>query len=607
MRILTITAQTGFVFLAVSLLGATAVLANPTGKEPNRALAAHGTIAAAKEMVPALYELCAESEQFVALTYERRDTPVKFSDRQISKAYGQLWQARRHADHLILMGEPAGVDLRKKTDLLYRQVGKFGTAYRSTPGGQKWNARARKELDRKRPGLMRFLQQANAAIDQGRLELVDQQLEAKGVELHEKVAFFTASEVNKYIKELMVVLSKNDSLLNAKRRKEYMARATEVMNQQLAAATQFPAEATRIRDEIAASGTAALGENQSGGAPEALAHVATLWGHASAGLGRATAIQWAFTNQAETQLQPSPAQLKEVAIQSLASIVDAAAASIPPDQVQASYSQLLKQISQVERRSGMSNHDVSKACQPALSKLAAKDPALQRRIDAYQRATSEVLRWRQEYASQQSKNLSARFPAAATLLSSKSEITSHNRPNFVGPPAGETDIAPTRFGSPANWMVYEASTRLVGESVSEDVLIRLTPTSRTAVVPYQANHYSNVSVPQPSEEQVNDLRNALVVDDAHGPLTVESADAVSSAELYDYASVSGMIESVHLESLVTRFITLPDVAYTLTPLGRNPPVDTSIQPLQQTCWRLDVRPIWARNKYFMSRVTSSAQ
>jgi hypothetical protein len=607
MRILTIAVQTALVFLAVSLLNATAAVANPTGKEPNRALAAHGTIAAAKGMVPGLYELCDESEKFVALTYERRDTPVKFSDRQISKAYGQLWQARRHADHLILMGEPAGVDLSKKVDQLYRQVGKFGTAYRSTPGGQKWNAKARKELDRKRPGLMRFLQQADAAIDQGKLEIVDRQLEAKGVELHEKVAFFTAAEVNKYIKELMAVLSKNDSLLKAKRRKEYMARATEVMNQQIVAATQFPAEATRIRDEIAATGTATLGENQSGGAPEAFAHVATLWGHASAGLGRATAIQWAFTSQAETQLQPSPAKLKEVAIQSLASIVEAAAASTPPDQVQTTYSELLKQISQVERRSGMFSQDLSKTCQPALRKLAAKDPALQARIDTYQRATSEVLRWRQEYASQQSKNLSVRFPAATTLLTSKSEITSHNRPNFAGPPSGETYVAPISFGSPANWMVYEASTRLVGEPISEDLLIRLTPTSRTAVVPYQANHYGNVSVPLPTDEEVNDLLNALVVDDTHGPLTIDSADAVSSAELHDYASVSGLIQSVHLESLVTRFITLPDVAYTLTPLGRKPPIDTSIQPLQQTCWRLDIKPIWARHKYFTTRGTSSAQ
>ena len=121
---------------------------------------------------------------------------------------------------------------------------------------------------------------------------------------------------------------------------------------------EFPAEASRIRNEIAAGGTAKLGEDKTGGPVEAFAHVASLSGRASAGLVRATAIVWAFTDRAEAKIQPSPEQLKQTAIASLASIIEATAASTPPNKVQQVYGDLLKQISVMDRRLGPFNQDV---------------------------------------------------------------------------------------------------------------------------------------------------------------------------------------------------------------------------------------------------------
>jgi hypothetical protein len=114
-------------------------------------------------------------------------------------------------------------------------------------------------------------------------------------------------------------------------------------------------------------------------------------------------------------------------------------------------------------------------------------------------------------------------------------------------------------------------------------------------------------VPLPAEVEVKDLREALIVDDTHGPLTIDSADAVSAAEMHDYLTVSGLIQEVHLESLVTRFIALPDVAYSLSSLGTTPSIEGSIEPLQQTCWRLDIKPLWARQKYFTTVDRSATQ
>ncbi len=140
---------------------------------------------------------------------------------------------------------------------------------------------------------------------------------------------------------------------------------------------------------------------------------------------------------------------------------------------------------------------------------------------------------------------------------------------------------------------------------TEEGMIRLTPTSRTAVVPHGARHYGNVPVPMPSEAEVQDLQAALVIDETHGPLTLDSADAVSAAEMHDYVSVSGLIQSVHLESAVTRFVGLPDIAYPLASLGKTPEMDPSLDPLSQTCWRVDLKPLWAHHRF--EAVKSSAR
>lgn len=574
------------------------VLANPTGQQPNRALAAHGTIEAANEMVNNLYKLYDENEQFVVETYKRRDNPARFSDRQIAKSYSQLWQARRHAKHLTLMGEPAGNDLNRKTSMLIREVGKFGSAYRGTPKGQQLVARINQELTRKMPALRKFLGQADRARQQGKLEIVEQQLEAKGLELKSQLVFLTVTEASRYNREFEAMLAKNDGLLESKRKKEYMERATEVMNQQLAAAMEFPAEAQRIRDEIAAGGSATLAEGTTAAAPQAFAHVATLWGSASAGLVRATALVWAFTGRSQTQVQPSPQQLQASAIGALASIIEAAAVATPPDQVQQVYEDLLKEISVVDRRLGSFSEDVRKGCEPALGKLAAKDPALSAKIKSYQRATAEPLRWRRQFAAQHAKTLANGVPTATAMLTRQSEVPSHIRPEFMPPPRPKETVGPSNFNFPANWTVHEASVRLVGKPVIENRMIRLTPSSRTAVIPYQGNHYGNVPAAMQSEQESADLKTAVVVDDTHGPLSFEAADAVSAADMHDYLVVAGPIQQVHLEALVTRFIGLPEVAYMLAPFGRPPTIAENSEPLNQTCWRLDIMPVWAQHKYF---------
>jgi hypothetical protein len=287
--------------------------------------------------------------------------------------------------------------------------------------------------------------------------------------------------------------------------------------------------------------------------------------------------------------------LKDFAIRALASVIDAAATTIKPEDTEAVYSELLKQISIVERRS--TRDSISKPCESALAKLAAKDPGLSARIAAYDQATSQALTWRELFALQSVKNVTESFPAAGRLIDTQSPVESSIRPYFAVKPTIST-VAPGIFGEQANWMAHEASVRLIGKPVGELNMIRLSPTSRTAAVPHDGRHYANVAVPLPSDPQVADLKTALLVDATHGPLSFKAADAVSSAELQDYVAMGGVIQTVHLEAGITRFIGLPDAAYTLIPLGNLPKFQSDQSLVQQTCWRFDLAPMWAQNRYF---------
>ncbi|MGI9471629.1 MAG: hypothetical protein ACR2NZ_08875 [Rubripirellula sp.] len=580
-----------------------ALQANPNAKDPSKPLAAHGTIDGASELVASLYQVYDEEFAFVTKTLERSDNPASYSERQIAKSAARLWKAKRDVKLLELMGEPATFDLARKVRLLIDQMYVLAHAYAGTPKGSQVLVKLSNKLKRELPRYQEFLRQAEAALQKGGdPEVFVTQMESKGMQMQADLVFFRAAIRTKYWRQFPQLMIQGDEKRNRARRAQYLEEAKSKIKNHLAAADAFPAEAANIRGQIAASGMAKLGD-QDGDPVEAFAYLADRWAIASAGLTRAAGTQWAITNRIGTQDQPRVLALRESALAELAGIVEATAVSVKPDQVPRIYSDLLKQMSVLDRRMigfGM----VSQACEPALAKLAAKNPTFANQVEAYQRATSEPLKWRRGFASQQAKNLSKSFPLASVTLKAKSLVEKDIRPDFVRKMNRETVVAPQSINAPADWIVYEAATRLVGKPVRDDKLIRLSPTSRSAVVPYRMGHYANVPVPFPSEAEVADLRQAIVVDETHGPLSTEAAHAVSAAELHDYLTVAGLVQNVHLESAVTRLISLPDLASPLITLGNLAVLDDTMSPLQQTCWRLDIKPMWAHNRYFTVRMKS---
>ncbi len=600
-RLIIFTACTALLFFASK----TVVLGNPTGEDPSQPLKTHATIDGAEALANELHQTYLEELAVVKRMFETRNDPTSFSDRQISKSAARLWKARRDAKHLELMSEPIGADLTRKLLLLAIQIDQFGLSYSRTPRGSQMMPKLITKMQRDSPRFQKFLQQAGASLQKGSdPEIFTKQMEARGMQMRESLVFFRPLEHKKYLFNFESLLVAGDVRHNKLRRTRYLAQANDKIKNELATAAAATEQMKRICQELEETGSATLDGNVKGDGTQAFAQVCKLWARASANISRANALGWMVTNKTDNSKTGEVANLKAATLIVLPAIINSLAETTATDQIQGVYTDLLRQISQVDRRTS-SRKQVSEACTSALNELVKKSPALAESIDAYTRATSEPLSWRNRFASQQAGYLSTQQASVEVLLNSKGPADTSSRPNFARRPGGETLMVSKTFNEPTDWMIEETAKRLVGKSIKDNHLLRLGAKSRTGIVPFMNGHYANVALTLSPEEEIADLKMALLIDEQHSALSLAAMDAISSAEMQDYVSIGGTIQQVHLEALLTRFIAFPDAAITLVPLGGLPLGNTNLAPLEQTCWRLDIIAQWAHHRYFTVRSTDS--
>ncbi len=583
------------------------VSANPNNQNPRNGLQAHGMITGvrtgvedAKAAVKRLYALHDAHEQKAMTLDEQKSDPGRIPHIQLSNDFAVLWKAIRDADHLALMGEPAANDLQTKLGRLRIKIGRL--AYHGVgPTQGKLKQQIIAKLRKATPNRDRTLAQQQQAIARGQLESAEKALEALGTDLEQHICFLSPQEAKPFVDKFRAVLGECDTQLSAKQRAGYLQQAAKLMETNMEAVALLNSEAARIRAELSASGTAKIGENEKANAADAIEYLTELWGFASAGLVRNGALRWAFSAGSASEVSSEAIkpikQLETSAKAAIISIIDAAAASTPAGEVRGLYGAILEKLAFIDRRTRPA--DISSDCEPALQKLAAKDQALNAQIAAYQRATAEALRWRKSFASEKAKQFAREYVSTDVKSIQKVEIKESIKPVMYGAfSPNERPLLSPSFDQPAAWTVSEVSPFLVNAKISTDNTLRISPTSRTSVVPFSSHLYCNVAVGFDLQKEIDALNEVLLVDQEHPALSINAADAISSAKLREFESIGGVIQRVHLEAAVTRFIALPDPAYMLSYVGSMPSIDDTTPAMKQTCWRFDIQPHWVSHKYF---------
>ena len=596
----------GFIWLGIALLGLIALpvglaMGNPSSSHPERQLALHGTVPEARALAAKLYGVFEKLQTGAIEMNLRKDNPARFSYRKIESSTRELVKAQRDAKHLRLMGEPAGVDLTALIDMLRLEFHQLAQLFRVTTPGSAQVQKNIAELKRQHPRNQKALDKIASSIKNNQLEVAEKQLEKMQQEMEALACILIPSQASRYMNRMRGLVGELDAKLDPARRKQYFDEAKKVAAKNMQEVSDFVAEATRVRTEIAAQGKVSVEGSDDLTAPAAIRYLAKRWGGASAALTRNLAIQWAFVSgnagQVRERSMPQVSQLKSTATEAIIAVIDAAAVSTPAEEIPAAYSQILESLSYVDRR--MSGSGISKDSQAALQRFAAKSPKLTASIAAYDRAVSQPLSWRSRFATRHGAAVKSGYSAVSSLIAQKYDISRFAKPEMYAPhrPAKRELVTPT-FTAGAGWRVADASQFVVGARVADEKILRLYEGSLTAISPLAGMYYCNVAIGMPVEKALDDLRISLIVNDDYPPLNIEAADAISAGESQDFLEFGGTVKQLHLEALVTRLATLPGRAHQLVPLGTLPSLHKNGSPIDQACWRMDVEPHWVRHRYF---------
>jgi hypothetical protein len=596
-------------FCAILLISAGQAGANPASQSPYQGLDVHGTIELAKPLAERLYKLFEQQEALLIQAAQSKSDPARIPVAKLAELHAQAWQAEHDARELIGMGEPAGEDLRVRFSLIQNETEKLCRLYLQTPAGKELLPRILKQLATLSPAQEKLLGQADKAIQIGTLpalQAFEKHMLAHGSKLRQLCVFLEPREQIGYWPPFALVLDQGMRALQELRGQQYAEIVSGEVANQIAPAQQFAAETERICSEIAATGQATLGTVGQGDAAQAFAHIVDLWGQAATGLNRGVVLKWTFSNRRDAKVEPSPDQVSVTARDALVAVIDAAVQSAPVDQVARLHRDLLLQLSAANRRCSPRVNLMSE-CLPALARLAAKDPALPPQLELYRQATEPLLQWKREFATQRAAHLNAGYSSTHKLLYAKRDVDSASQYGFESVRSGTTIVAAKAIHAPANWMIRETSESLLNQQIVGGHWLRATPKSPAMLTPIQAQCFLNSPVATQDPVWLAELRSALLVDDQHGPASIEAAEAISAAESQEYVSVGGTIREIHLEALLTRVITLPDDAYVMFPLGQNFVLPGIVFPQQLTCWRLEIEPAWVQHEYFAFRLEPSVR
>ncbi len=574
------------VFLLVTLCFASAnALGNPNTDKPDAPFPAHGTIPEASKMASSLYGQYAKLSADINAIHKAGTSgpPEKIPHRLIESIAASIFQGKRDARHLQMMGEFCAMDLIRKYGILDENLHLFGQKFGRTQPGMVQRTKNIQRMTKDLPKWQKRHENVMKLLSSGKIEQATSEAEKMGGERYAMYAIMSDISESKTWWEVGFVeqtLGPCDAQVNPLRTNQYQQAAAKRLAEHLEPVNSFEQDSLKILSQLNSGGKVDFGDGTNGGPVEAFQWQGAKWSSANTSVLRALGVAYAFQIQIPDQ---SMEQLNASGKKSLASIIEAAGQSASDTEATVLYGRLLREIAILNRR--VSNNELNAACQPALDKFLSTHAALAANVKRYDRATKEVLKMRRQLAEQRARSFQSNFQNTASLIA-----TDHS-----GPPA--IHVAPKTLTNFAETIIKETASVILNKPVYCEPVIRLSPTSTTALSPLKNFHYVNL-VPLAIEAERTALADSLIASSEYPPLTLEAADALTSSEYLDYRRAGGTLGRIHLESMTTRLITLPDVAAAIGPLGQLPRFDQEVDPKQAIYWRFDIVPTWLQNNYF---------
>lgn len=574
--------------------------ANPSQDSPNAPLDGHGLAKSAEliQQTQSLFEQCGKTIPNLA------QQGARMPGQLIRQQSIVLRQLRRLALDLQMCGETAGYDYSLRTAVLETQLKAAIGQYKPTNAGLAQAAKDRQILAAPATNQVR-----NAALEKIK-QLARQQkwAEAYNVlnDIQDKLSSYGILLEAEEQRPILAAFADVAAPLVAKRNTQFRQQVQDVLDQAvtaqlpnpsgLSAAVAAAAAGLRTAPSVDVEGKPLTG-------PQCLESFGNAWRQTQLAAIRCRALEWARrVGIPDCSYVPPVAgsnrivdadyvSLADDVLKGLASLIEADAARATGADAKQLYLAHLQTAAPLV--SATAGDKLQLALTAALEKLAAKSPEFAAEVTAYRAATDECLRWRARVAKSAAAGRSKNFLPSDQLLlqaiAGKGDVKGLLTPQE--PKLGEAQL----FASCPE-VLPDAASRLVGQKVLVSAVVGL-PGGKFCASRYQQRHYAMLPRPDVAQE-IQRLKQDLLVSDQEPPLTLDAAVAITSAQQGDFVLVGGEVKDLYLEGLIPRFAKLPEAASPLVTLGTIPSEPPAERLLSHVLVRLNVTPSWVKHRYF---------
>lgn len=594
---------TGLLF---AWLGACCVLAGPDTNDPIDAFAVRSE-APVDDWQTAAEADCREADAKLQAALEQVEAgdAESIRIRTIGEIHAALSRIERLGKRLQIFGETAGYDFERRSEFGRRDLNSVMSAIRRLPNADRrinsGYAVYTREAQAKRAGLKR--------------------LEA----LLKREAYAEALEkINEVIDELSMMgiwypIDKQESVMKAfwnvrgVANKAMQEKWEQQAADQLAAAAaeREPDFATLIAALREASRTLATqAEVDFGGqpcsGPAVLRSAAERWEALHLSAVRYRALCWMDSRpeaeKALAQMRRAHREFHDNMVPQLIALIEADTKRAGADEAESLYRAYLDAVAPLVPRVVDDTFRVK--LETALNALAAKSPELAAKVAAYRAATDDILAWRRR-AAESAADARQRSSEPLTEVYLQGVLPGEESPGLVRQGSADTDAA--SLLGPAPRIMRAAAAKWTDKQVFWDRFIGLKPAVAMSVAEYRHRCYAQMRLPETIAGEVAALEQDLLVSQSGGPLTLDAAVALATARRGDLTSVGGKIGEAEMESVPTRFATMPEAGRSLIPLGPLPDETATRDMIREVLVRFVIEPEWLQGEHFFIELPATEQ
>jgi hypothetical protein len=596
-----------FIGISLAFHFPVASVANPTTRDATKPLATHNTVAEAGALSTSLYTLAMEAEKFVSQSEEtlKKKGPMSLQPKLLSQWKGKVNQAYREAEYLQTMGEPASADLLIRLNSASTRLNPLIQAYASTPRGGVLSASIQQQLQKQQPGREKEYARIQGLVEAKQFAEAQKAIDKIGTELDESIHFIGLVERQPFLNPYAATRSQIDRPMSSIR----IATARKAFEDAIAANRPDPAAlnawVANATGQLKSTGKATVDGKADLSGPQVLEALSQRWGAGHGGLQRVQGLRWALRwhrdggtvgygdgNDGGLPSDPTLSEAtawNDAAIAAISAIIIAGSESVPAADVPSQHQKYVTVLAAMAELG--ESEKIQLKGNEALASLLAKNSVYQSSVKNYEAATRDLMIFQSRIAQEMANTLSQSYGSADTVVRENSRAQGMT-PGLYPENAAAPALA-TLYAS-ADQIMLAIGPKLIGKTARGDGVTRISPTSKTSAIDFNTRTYGTTVAVTIPELQMAQMKQNLLVDDTHGPLSIAATKALDSAVMGNYVAVGGTIVSAQLESMIARFISMSDGAAIVVPRGSTVAGTTEQTMMNQMAVRIDIDPTWVQ-------------